>query len=162
MCSSLGGGDCKKIRRNGRFIRGRGAAESADNRRDPGQHCSSTQLIVWSCGPTNGNDEIRHRCARRVVPTCLRRHTLLSAHKKTTQRFSNFGQRSQNANSLLKRLLGPRAVHVSVSKEESTRSLRNVCRFRLEQQASCTFACCLLCNAEQTHQFWTHLPSTVS
>ena len=102
----------------------------------------SLALTVWSCGPTNGNDEIRRRCARRVVPTCPRRHTLLSGHKKTPQRFSNFGQSSQNANSLLKRLLGPRAVHVSVSKEESTRSLRIVCRFRLEQQASCTFACC--------------------
>jgi len=102
----------------------------------------SLALTVWSCGPTNGNDEIRRRCARRVVPTCPRRHTLLSGHKKTPQRFSNFGQSSQNANSLLKRLLGPRKVHVSVSKEESTRSLRIVCRFRLEQQASCTFACC--------------------
>ena len=102
----------------------------------------SLALTVWSGGPTNGNDEIRRRCARRVVPTCPRRHTLLSKRKKTPQRVSNFGLIAQNANSLLKRLLGPKAVHVSVSKEESTRSLRIVCRFRLEQQASCTFACC--------------------
>ena len=81
------------------------------------------------------------RCARRVVPTCLRKHTLLSGHKKTPQRFSYFGLIAQNANSLLKRLLGHKAVHVSVSKEESTRGLRSVCRVRLVQQTSCRFAC---------------------
>ena len=102
----------------------------------------SLALTVWSCGPTNGNDENRRRCARRVVPTYLHRHSLFSGHKKTPQRFSNFGLSAQNANSLLKRLFGPRAVHVSARKKESTRSLRIVCRFRLEQQASCTFACC--------------------
>jgi len=102
----------------------------------------SLALTVWSCGHTNGNDEIRRRCARRVVPTCPRRHTLLSGHKKTPQRFSNFGLSAQNANSLLKRLFGPRAVHVSARKKESTRSLRNVCRVRLAQQTSCRFACC--------------------
>ena len=81
----------------------------------------SLALTVWSCGPTaNGNDEIRHRCARRVVSTCPRRYTLLSKHKNIPQRFSNFGLSAQNANSLLK------------------------CRFRFEQQASCTFACCAM------------------
>ena len=103
---------------------------------------SGSVRLILQGRPTNGNGEIRRRCARRVVPTCPRRHTLLSKRKKTPQRVSNFGLIAQNANSLLKRLLGPKAVHVSVSKEESTRSLRIVCRFRLEQQASCTFACC--------------------
>ena len=102
----------------------------------------SLALTVWSRGPTNGNDAIHHRCARRVVPTCLRRHSLFSGHKKTPQRFSNFGLSAQNAKSLLKRLFGPRAVHVSARKKESTRSLRNVCRVRLAQQTSCRFACC--------------------
>ena len=101
----------------------------------------SLTLTGWSSEPTTGTYGNRRRCARRVFPTCPHRHTLLSKRKKIPQQFSNFSLSAQNANLLLKRLLGPKAVHVSACKKESTRGLRNVYRVRLVQQTSCRFAC---------------------